>query len=147
MKKEDEWYKNRILWKAGKNYLFDFNCLKFDDLENDVKNCLQKRIPKTEIPVIAFFENYNKWTVLCTRCLCSYHDGVFYCIKKDDLTQKITPHIKKDSAPIDDNLEKRDAKWLKMNDTGEYIWLPSSDDLWNFWGVLKMLGKLRVPIE
>ena len=140
---DNEWYKNRILWKAKKNYLFNYNCIKYDDLKSSHKNCIQKLIDKTEVPVIVFFENCNKWTLLCTNKLYSYYDDVLQCVDKDNFNQKITPHIDINSEPISHNLAKKDAKWLKMNETGEYIWLPSSDDLWNFWGLLQMLAKLR----
>jgi len=39
MTQEDKWYKNRILWKAKKNYLFDYNGINFDDLDKEFQDC------------------------------------------------------------------------------------------------------------
>ena len=143
MTEKDKWYENRILWKANKNYLFDYKCKRFKDLDKDHKDCIKKIIPKNEIPVIIFFEKCDKWTVMCTQSICSYYDETLYYVNKSDFAQKITPHISMNDIPLANSLEKKDAIWLKMNETKEYIWFPSSNDLWNFWGIIKMMAELK----
>ena len=72
----------------------------------------------------------------------TYYDNILFIIPRKELGQKITPHIKKNIQPIS-NRQKKEVKWLFMNKTKEFIWFPSSLELWNFWGILQMLYKLN----
>ena len=152
MTKTDEWFKNRILNQANSFLLnddYDYNCFKLEDLDNNVQKCIKNILGKDEIPVLVFFDNCEKWTVLCTQCLCSYYDKKLYYVHKNDLSQRIIPYVNKngnidkDGVPISKYLLKENVHWLKMLETGEVIWLPSPKELWSFWGILPMLGKLN----
>ena len=142
MKKEDEWYKNRILWKANKENLFDVNGIEFSKLSDKQKEYIKKIIPKDTIPVIVFWQDFNIWTVLCTQMLISYYDSNLEIVEKDRLKQKKTLHIERYGKEIE-NHEKKEAKWFYMTETKQYIWLPTSNDLWRFWPVLLTLSSLR----
>jgi len=143
MNKEEEWYKDKILWKTNKQNLFHYKCIKFDDLEDEYKLCIKKIIPSKENPILVFFDSCNKWTVLSTQSVCSYHEKILYLVLKNNLIQKITPYAEKGKNLDMSKFKKEPVHWLKMNETGEYIWLPSSKELWGFWPILVMLGKLK----
>ena len=139
MTKTDEWFKNRILNRANE-YLLDYDCLEFHELNDDFQNFINNIIAKSEIPVLVFFDSYNKWTVLCTQCLYSYYDNVLYYVDRDKFTQSMIPYVDKNGHPMCSG-EKKKIHWLKMV-TGEFIWLPTSIELLGLLSVLLMLGKL-----
>ena len=143
MTEKESWYKNRILWKADKNSLFDYSCKRFEDLDERSQDCIKNFMLKDETPIVVFFENCNKWTAMSTQSLCSYHDETFHRIEKSSFTQKITPHIEKNDISLTHSRDKKDVKWLKMNETKEYIWFPSAEELWGFWSVIKMMERFK----
>jgi len=140
---EDNWYKNRILWKANKNELFSHNCIEFKDLDTEYKEFIINLIPKNKIPVIIFFNDINQWTLLCTDNLYTYNGEELVSISKDDMCQKFIPTINQDESGIVSSKEKRDVQWLYATKSKKSIWFPSSTELWNFWSILQMLCKLK----
>jgi hypothetical protein len=143
MTKEDEWYKNRILWKATKNNLFDYDCIEFSELLKEQQEFIKKLIPDNAIPVIVFWKDFDTWTLLCTQMLISYYDDKLQIVPKDKLNQRKTLYIEKDGKEIE-NYQKKEAKWLYMTDTKQYIWLPTSKSLWSFWPILLTLSSLAI---
>lgn len=143
MTKEHEWYKSRILWKANKAGLFKYDCMLFEDLENEDREFIEEFISKYEIPIIVFFDSCSRWTIICTQFLCSYHDNVFYSVSKDRLKQNFSYHVKKNSDPIRTSFEARMTNWIKMSETEEYIWFPGSKEITHVLSTIRMLSKLE----
>lgn len=161
--KNDEWYYERIIWKANKQNLFARNCIEFADLEKNKSEYIISKIPNNIKPILVFWGDYNSWTVLSIDCLVSYYDNqlvvssldivqsdVAACIEKKYIKPKIFKVKCKDALPLEfdhrtkneDNV-KLHAKWLYLKNTKEYIWMPGPKETFALHSILLMLSRLK----
>ena len=166
--KNNEWYYNRIIWKANKCDLFNLNCTEFSILEKNKQKCIIEKIPKDIIPVIVFWDSCNRWTVLSIDFLISYYNNeliissldivkadVAACVAKkyieprvfstEDMAKLIANNGKSEKyiPPKDEDNVKLSAKWLYLKNTDEYIWLPGVKEVFCLWGIMLDLSRVR----
>jgi len=168
MSKEENYYE-RIIWKANKSQLFEHNCVEFCNLEEQKAKYIKEYLPKGVLPVLVFWGDYDKWTILCIDSLVSYYDQQLYigdlaiikadvapCIEKkyiepknftsNDLLRVISQNgqgvDKVDEIENTDNL-KRFAKWLYLKNTQEFIWMPGTKEVYSLWGILLVIARKK----
>lgn len=166
--KNNEWYHNRIIWKANKCDLFNLNCIKFIDLEKEEQECIFTKIPNNTTPIIVFWDDCSKWTALSIDFIVSYYNNELiisslYIVKADVGAcvdkRYIEPKVfnKEDMKKLIDNNGKPEkyipekdeenvklsAKWLYLKNTDEYIWLPGEKEVFCLWGILLDLARLK----
>ncbi|MCV6638298.1 hypothetical protein [Candidatus Albibeggiatoa sp. nov. NOAA] len=143
MTKKDEWYQNRILWQAQKHKLFEQNrCYHFSDLSEEQISFINKTVSKNINPLVVFWDSQEKWTVLGTRAICSFHGGNLVFAKLDKIKELNIFH------PPDATVReiKLESEFLSLDSHNKkLIWTPSGGAcLFGLTGILRMFP-LGVP--
>ena len=130
----DDWYRNRILWKAEQHKLFDKKCCKFSDLLEGSAAVIKGMSGDIE-PVIVFWDSQDKWTALGTKKVCSFYDGNLVCSGLDEIDQKLSivhpPEVQPDNIKLESNFIKLDA-------LDKLIWAPAGSELFALMNILQM---------
>lgn len=135
---KDDWYRDRILWKANQHKLFERDCFKFSELSAESASVISKIIPADIRPVIVFWKNKSTWTALGTRSIYSYYDGKLVVSDLDEINKKL-------SIVSDKNLSeatKMDASFIYLEVADELIWAPSNSELFALMNILRMFPLL-----
>lgn len=78
----EEWYENRIKWRAEKRLLKQ-GALLWDNTDHTIRGTIETYdIPGR--PLLLLFDRDDLWTVISSSHICSLIDGVFSCIHLDE---------------------------------------------------------------
>ena len=133
--KKDDWYCDRILWRAKQHNLFNKRCRKFSDLSEDFAQVINEVITKNINPVLVFWENRNKWTVLGTREICSFYNDSLVCSKLGEIDKQVSvfrpPGIQQEEV-------KTKSNFISLDKKGILIWAPAGAELFALINILQM---------
>lgn len=132
---KDEWYRDRILWKADQHRLFDKKCYKYSDLPDDHVLVIKEAISSDINPVIVFWESRKKWTVLGTKAICSFYDDNLIFSELDRINKQLSILHPIDVEPSNVKLE---STFIKLDAVGKLIWVPAGSELFALMNILKM---------
>ncbi len=135
IQKKDEWYSNRILWKAGKHKIFGEQCFKFSDISTERANIIIKTIPENIYPVIIFWESEEKWTAMGTRAVASFYDKKLVLVNIEDVPGGKMIYLPPGAPPED---IKTKCTLLELKRTGQFIWAPAGNSIIGLWNILNM---------
>jgi hypothetical protein len=138
---KDDWYRDRILWRAKKNKLFDKKCCEFSDLSDDQVLLINEAITRDITPVLVFWESRDRWIVLGTRAVCSFYDANLVCAELDEIGGQISVCHPAGTEP---QSAKSEANFISVEKTGKLIWAPAGAELFALWNILLMFP-LGVP--
>lgn len=133
--KKDDWYRERILWRAKRNDLFSKTCCKFSDLTNDCVTIIEETITDQFSPVIVFWGNQDTWTVLGTRTVFSFHDGKLSSSMLDEVDKRISV-VQPDGVSSEDIKTK--SNFILLEKSGMLIWAPEGKELFGLMNILLM---------
>ncbi|ODS24332.1 hypothetical protein AB835_03985 [Candidatus Endobugula sertula] len=132
---KDNWYCDRILWKAKQHNLFDKRCCKFSDLSVEQVRAIEAVISVEIKPVIVFWESQNKWTVLGAKSVCSFYDGELVLCDLDSIDKQV--NLLHPSG-IDREDVKSKSEFIIVGSEGKNIWAPSGSELFALMNILQM---------
>lgn len=92
---KDDWYYDRIVWKARKNYLFKNDCIEFKQLDQKLKNYLHDIIGDDVIPVLVFWASEKAWTVLSTTSILSFYENSLHLVEFSSMGNQFAPCLEK----------------------------------------------------
>jgi len=140
--KKDDWYVNRILWRAKQHELFDKRCCKFDDLSEEKKSIIQEKISEECFPVIIFWKEKSTWTVLGSRAVYSYFDGKLRITKLDEIDKKV--NVFETEIPSVEDAGKK-SNFIFLEKSGNTIWAPEGAELFALMNILLMFPLNNIP--
>jgi hypothetical protein len=132
---KDEWYRDRILWKASQHKLFDKECRKFSELQSDQASLISKVIPENANPVLAFWDNRDRWTVLGTREIFSFYDGNLVSSSLDDINKQLSVFS---TSSVNREDIKAKSNFIRLDEVGKLVWVPAGSELFALMNILKM---------
>jgi len=132
---KDDWYRDRILWRAEQNSLFSKTCCKFSDLPNNCALIIKEIIIEAFSPVIAFWESQDAWTVLGTRTIFSFHDGKLSSFMLDEIDKQVSV-VQADGISSEDIKTK--SNFILLEKSGILIWAPEGKELFGLMNILLM---------
>lgn len=134
----DQWIEDRILWAARKNGLPSGMTVLYKEAEGLPPNLVASS-GRTGIPVLAFVEGDNRWTVLGTNKIITIDNGVIDEVNLDE--------IKDVRMPGDEQVpQKSECDFLVIEDTvgiTHHIWVPCGREFFALSNILKRLNNLR----
>jgi len=130
----DDWYRDRILWKAEQHKLFDKQCCEFSDLPENNASFIEE-ISGDIKPVIVFWGSQFKWTVLGAKKLCSFYDGDLVCSGLDEIDKKLS--VVHPSDTLQSNI-KLESNFIKLDALEKLIWAPAGSELFALMNILQM---------
>lgn len=133
--KKDEWYENRILWRAKQHKLFNKRCMKYADAPKKVKEVIKTCAKYEGIPVLLFFENRKLWTLLTTNEVISFFDDKLQSGKLDLIQKKIK--IKRSNLPNQSHSIKEN-EFISLVNLGVTVWVPAGAELFALMNILQM---------
>lgn len=137
----DEWYRDRILWRAKQHDLFNKRCYDYSNLPDDFSYTIKEAIPEDIHPVLVFWESEQRWTVLGTKAICSYYDHNLVFSGADEINKQLSISPPPGASPKD---VKVVTQFIKLESTGQLIWAPSGPELFALMNILQMFP-LRCP--
>ena len=153
---EDEWVKNRILWKANRRCMLEKReewrggeklpeqyCALFHEIDDAKKQLLNNMIGKVHCPVLVFWCNEDLWTVLGTRDIWSYYGEKLHHAKLDEIDGGIS--LVKPGG-VRDEYVKFEASFLRLNKVGIDIWASKAPEYFALWSILRMFPIRRVDV-
>jgi hypothetical protein len=132
---KDEFYLNRILWKAKKNKLIENGCLLFDEIDISRKMYLNDSVVLQGRPILLFWSNENLWTLLTTKELASKFSSLVNIILLDSIEKKIKlePVVSEERQAT-----KLRSEFLFLGESGTRIWAPNGKLIFGLWNTLGM---------
>jgi hypothetical protein len=132
---KDEWYRDRIIWKANQHKLFDKRCKKFSELKKAQASLISEVIPDNANPVLVFWDNRDRWTVLGTREVFSFYDGNLVSSGLDRINKQLSVFYPSVAEPED---IKAKSDFISLDKVGKLIWVPSGSELFALMNILHM---------
>lgn len=139
--KKNEWYTDRILWKAQQHELFNKRCIKFTDAGDEVKSNVLANCSLDGSPVLLFFISSKKWTLLTDFEVVSMFDGGVSSCSLDTINHTVKPSFNKENSI---SYEKQNCQYIDLPKSGVKIWAPNGKELFALISILKMFP-LNVP--
>lgn len=133
---KNKWYRNRILWKAHQQKLFESNCNCYDGLQllEPQKKAIFNAIPELDV-VLLFWCNENKWTALGEEKIVSAYDNLLVIAELDKIGKEVA--LETSELQSDQNV-KFSAEFIYLNKLGKKIWAPSGASLFSLMNILRM---------
>lgn len=138
MNKQD-WYENRILWRAERNKLFEKRCVRFSELPATQQQHIQAKVAFEGKPILFFFHDEDTWTLLTTDEIVTCHGDEIFCGQLDEIHKDVSLWSASESA------DKHAANYLSLNNLGFKAWVPEGKELHGLWNILMMFPITRVP--
>lgn len=132
---KDDWYKDRILWRAKQNDLFSGRCIKFSDLPNDYISIIEGTITEAFNPVIVFWGNQDTWTVLGTQAIFSFYDGKLNSFKLDKIDKRVS--VAQPNGISSENIKTK-SNFILLERPEMLIWAPEGKELFGLMNILLM---------
>ncbi len=124
---KQEWYKNRILWKAEQHKLFEKNCKLFNELYPKQKKIIRAAIaPNDEAIVLVFWDSEFRWTVITVSSVYSFYNNSLKFSLLDEIEQNISV-----------TGEKMIIEFIELNNKVK-IWAPCGAELFALMNILRM---------
>jgi hypothetical protein len=138
---KEEWYADRIMWRAGQHGLFEKRCCRFENLnEKQIEALVLARY--TGKPLLVFFSSMDRWTLLTTNEIISFFDGELRTALLDGIFKDIKlvrPPEANSTAEL-----KETAHRLHLTRTNQEIWAPEGEEIFALMNILQMFP-LKVP--
>ena len=129
---KDEWYENRILWRAKQHGLpNDRDVLSAESAETPLV-AIQGRADFDGIPVLVFFESSDTWTLLTSRQVISFHGGRLFSGNLDDINKAVS------LWETECTFDKTTESYLFLKNLGFAVWAPKGKPLYALWSILNM---------
>ncbi|MCW3466122.1 hypothetical protein [Chitinophaga nivalis] len=144
--KTDEYFRKRLIWQATKHNLPAAYSFLYDDLPEATKTYLAAQIDMESagIPVLFFTTPSQEWTLLCTRQLIGYNQGV-YVLPLKEITF-ITSKKRTSQLAGDSRLPKGEWHELEVKDQQEQIFLfhaHKGGEFFALWNLLLMMRRFN----
>lgn len=135
-----DWYIDRILWRANQHKLFEKACSRFNDLDRDRLEAIKAVAPDLKDPVLVFWDNEKKWTVLCALGIFSFFNDILVSSDLDSIDKCVSVvSIGRDAENI-----KKNSDFLRLDKINKLIWVPAGSELFALMSILRMFP-LREP--
>jgi len=132
---KNEWYTDRILWRANQHNLLEKSCNLYTDLPEKSKLIIEEIITEEFHPVIVFWESKKVWTVLGARSIYSLYKGNFVKIKLDEIEKIVELYIPEGVAGRD---AKKSSNLILLGPLKLRIWAPAGQELMALMSILLM---------
>lgn len=132
---KDDWYRDRILWKANQHKLFDNKCCRFTDLSNAHASLISTAIPEDASPILVFWGSQDKWTVLGTKAVFSFYEGNLVSSELDTINKKIS--VFNPSGMKSEDV-KTQADFISLDQVEKLVWVPAGAKLFALINILRM---------
>ncbi|WP_301100909.1 hypothetical protein [Propionivibrio sp.] len=141
---DENFYKDRILWKAAQNNLFAQACSKFDTVENDRQAYVLGKAALQGKPVLLFWSSDNLWTLLSSKEVVSQIDSSINAVLLDSINKNMKLQEVKSAER---QATKLQSEILLIGDAEIKIWAPHGAEIFALMGILRMfpLGKRHNP--
>ena len=130
-----EWYRDRILWRAGQHQLLEKRCVEYGDLRADQRRAIELVLPKDADPVLVFWADDANWTVLGTGSVYSLIDGRLGACDLDAINKQLTICRAPDETPAE---TKTTASFVRIEGSDTLIWAPPGEELFALMNILLM---------
>lgn len=130
-----DFYRNRILWCAGKHRLLDKRCVLYGLASGDQKAAIAQVLDDADGGVLLFWDTSTRWTLLTDAYVASWHGGALHRSELDRIEGAVSaPSLAGDV----ESSAKLQAEWLLLDKPGVLIWAPAGKELFALWSILKM---------
>ena len=148
---KDDFFKNRIVSYSKRHYLFENNCVVFDDASEDKKDYLESILPNRITTILLFWDDKENWTVVATNSVFSFYEGSLKRIRFEDLVEPnsnektFQPCLEKkyELSKEEKYKIKTESKWLYAFKPKVYLRLPGSLEVTGLYNLLLMISRLR----
>lgn len=131
---KDDWYKDRILWRANQHGLFDKSCVKYSELDNSCVAAIDEVVSGIEKPVLVFWDSEKKWTVLCALHIYSFFDGQLVSSGIDEIDKSVSVIS---TGGLSEDI-KKSADILSLDKLNKSVWAPAGSELFALMNILQM---------
>lgn len=138
-----EWYRDRIMWKVEQSHLLDQRCAEYSSLGADQRRVVDSALPDDADPVLVFWADPDKWTVLGSNSIFSLHDGALSCCELDDIGKEMSLCHEMHESQRD---KKANATLISLEKPGVTVWAPAGQELFGLMNILLMFP-LGVPVS
>ena len=138
---KDNWYKDRILWKAKKNDLFSHEknlerkCFRLEELSEEILNILTFTISDSQKIALVFWSSRSLWTMLGTTYIYSSHSESVSKINLDNIKGIVEIS---DSETLNHSEVKLSSQYLLLGDSRTPIWCPEGKYIFGLMNILLM---------
>jgi len=148
---KDDFFKNRIVSYSKRHYLFENNCVVFDDASEEKKDYLESILPNRITTILLFWDDKENWTVVATNSVFSFYEGSLKHIRFEDLVEPnsnektFQPCLEKkyELSKEEKYKIKTESKWLYAFKPKVYLRLPSSREVTGLYNLLLMVSRLK----
>ena len=140
---KDDWYADRIMWRAGQHRLFEKRCVRFEDLNAQGRRMITDQAEFIGKPLLVFFDSAERWTVLTTSEIVSRFDGQIHRASLDAIKKEVELVR---PAGVDSEELKRSANRLRLPKTNAEVWAPEGNELFGLMNILQMFP-LSIPSQ
>ncbi|WP_386069893.1 hypothetical protein ACFJIW_05895 [Tahibacter sp. UC22_41] len=131
----NSFYRDRILWRAGKHRLLDRRCILYSDASDEQSAVVGDALGGSIDGVLLFWESRERWTLLAETFVASYHhDNLNRCNLDAIDKQMSVPSL----APDVESPRKHDAEYILLKKSGQLIWAPNGNELFALMNILLM---------
>jgi hypothetical protein len=115
-----EWYADRILWRARKLPLDDYLWSSFGISKPKEAQAILQTIAESEVPLVVFWQNSEKWTLLTNQYLRGRLNGGFVSISLDDVSDVAAAN----ENNVPPNEFKTEAECVVVGKDRSIFWTP-----------------------
>lgn len=132
---DEDFYKNRILWKANQSDLFSRGCTEFGKIEKNRHDHILSRTTLRGEPILVFWSSEILWTLLTSAEIVSEIDSSLNSIFLDDIKRIVKIE---EIVSTQDQATKLESEFLRLGEFGCRIWAPRGAEIFSLMNILRM---------
>ena len=131
----EEFYRDRILWRADKHSLIGDQCVLYPNLPDNYQEFLARTVGEDVDPVLVFWGGRDRWTVLGTRKVCSYSGEGMVSEELDKIGGRLKMHAEEGSTQEQIKLQ---SSFILVGKHEKKMWAPAGSKLFALVNILLM---------
>ena len=136
----NDFYTDRILWKARKNSMVGGACRLVSDIDAHRRELICEQAQNGGDPLLLFWSASNLWTLLTNREIVSWNGKKTSSIKLDSIQK----HVKLEPVEgMHPQSTKLYSQYLHVGPAGVKIWAPAGAPILSLWNVLAMFPLMQ----
>ena len=132
---DENFYKNRILWKANQSDLFSRSCTEFGKIEKNRHDHILSRTTLQGEPILVFWSSEILWTLLTSAEIVSEIGSSLNSIFLDEIKRIVKIEEVVSSR---DQATKLESEFLNLGEFGTRIWAPRGAEIFSLMNILKI---------
>ncbi|NHZ91646.1 hypothetical protein F2P45_21940 [Massilia sp. CCM 8733] len=136
----NDFYTNRILWKARKNGMIGGNCHLVADIDAHRRTQVCAQAQCAGDPVLLFWSDSSLWTLLTNREIISWSGKKTSSIALDSIQKQIELEPVEGTHPQSTKLH---SQYLHVGPAGVKIWAPAGAPILSLWNILAMFPLMQ----